>query len=124
LFSKDENGAYYEFYNEDYTPNFTKIDKAKLNKLITSGEHQVDSHIQNAIDIYNLTNGVKFKDINSIPKYLNDNTYEHYAFCVAIINFNKDCWIVSRQVQKDILSGAISIPTADEFGAMLPIFTM
>ena len=58
LFSKDENGDYYEFYNEDYTPNFTRITQ----KAETKAKQELKTKAKESITkiIVTTSNGTKF----------------------------------------------------------------
>jgi hypothetical protein len=88
----------------------------KIRKFTTT----IDDYIQSKIDDYNRVNGVMFANINSIMKYTIDNTYTHFAFCMAIVQWNIDVWETARAIQADVLAGNRDEPTTEELLSELP----
>ncbi|MCF6330309.1 MAG: hypothetical protein L3I99_02020 [Sulfurimonas sp.] len=84
-------------------------------------ESAIDWLIQKEINIYNLENGTKFKDINSMQKYTRNTSYSHYDFAISVLDWNENVWEVSRQLQIDIVSGQQEKPAnVKSFIAFLP----
>ena len=112
--------------NARYYTSIGVVDEAKelevaTLKQIADGEALVESHVQEQIDIYNEANGVRFNSVDSCSKYVGQTAYEHQPFCVAILAFNCATWEAARLAQID---GRVTADTtAEEFIAMLPVFT-
>jgi len=118
--NSDDN--FYEFYNQDGTPDLQRVQEKQLQELIASGEFLVKKYIQGVVDAYNLAHNVKFESVDSCSKYVGIDTYSHQQFCIDLLAFNAQVWEVSRAVQLDILAGNIEAPTDEEFVAMLPAY--
>lgn len=104
---------------QDYQELISPEDRA--NKEIAIIEDAIDVLIQDEIDKYNKANGVKFKDINAIAKYVLVPTYNHFAFCDSVLKWNVAVWEEARRLQGEIFAGNIPKPTTvEEFIAMLP----
>jgi hypothetical protein len=101
----------------------TKKQTQEIEQKINTFTTTIDSYIQSKIDDYNNANGVMFADINSIMKYTIDNTYTHFAFCMAIVQWNIDVWETARAIQQDVLAGNRAEPTTEELLAELPELT-
>jgi len=123
---KDEDGngtgEYYEFYNQDGTPDVDKCSAKALEDLVTTGERLVKQYIQDVIDAYNKAYGVKFESVYNCTMYKDITDYEHQQFCIDALAFNALVWAETRTIQKDILAGNIEVPTDEEFIAMLPAY--
>ena len=123
LIQLDEDGNFYEFYNQDGTPDLQRVQEKQLQELIASGEFLVKKYIQGVVDVYNLAHNVKFESVGSCSKYVGIDTYSHQQFCIDILAFNAQVWEVSRAVQLDIVNGVIPQPTEQEFLDMLPKYS-
>ena len=123
---KDEDGnrtgEYYDFYNQDLTPDTEKIQALAVLKMIADGEKLVEGHVQLEVLKYNEANGVRFTNVDSCAKYISIESYPHVDFCKAIVEFNALCWTAARDAQAD---GSVDLDTTeDEFKAMLPVYTV
>lgn len=91
-------------------------------QILARGERIVEEHIQEPIDTYNLTHGLKFKDAHACSNYKENIHYPHHVFCGDIWMFNVGVWMIARNIQSDVSNGTIAQPTDEEFKAMLPIY--
>jgi len=126
LLPVDDSGSLYKYYLKDsegnYLPDFDRINKEILEVTIRDGERIVKEHVQKVIDDYNEANGIRLESIVNCTLYKDDSSYPHQQFCIDVLAFNAECWVKARKTQEDILSGSISLPTEEEFIAMLPVF--
>lgn len=72
------------------------LEAKALEEKIRTATQAVDALIQAEIDLYNTTNGVAFKDIDALAKYVTVTTYPHNAFCVSMINWVAELWEAAR----------------------------
>jgi hypothetical protein len=82
----------------------------------------VSAYIQAEVDNYNETNEVAFDNVHNCKSYADDETYEHYAFCSSVWEWNKDVWTTARGILADVKAGTREIHTVDELIAELPVF--
>ena len=94
-------------------PEFTQ--QELITKAISHFEGVTDAFIQNKIDAHNTLNGVKFKDIDSFPKYAMNTASAHHAIANKFIAYADNIW---KAVRTYFLS-ATAIPTEAEFQAIL-----
>ena len=95
---------------------YTIINKAPeqiLMDMVTQAEQAVQSHI-NAKCIE-----LGYDNENSIAKYLVEGN-PFYTQCKAISLWIGAVWVKAHEVQADVLSGTIPMPTVEELIAMLP----
>jgi len=122
----DEEGNLFPYYlrtGDVFTRDLGTEQTEEFKKSVLEAEQLVEVHIQAPIDTYNATHGVKFGSVHNCANYINTPTYEHYQFCVDVWAFNVLVWETSRQIQKDIISGAIEQPeTPEAFIALLPVW--
>lgn len=90
------------------------------NRLVMLYTTLVDELIANEIAAYNTANSTVFSGIQSMVLYKDFPTYTHYAFVTSMIAWNVQVWETARQIQADVQSGTIPLPTDAEFLAMLP----
>ena len=101
---QDESGNYIKKYIAvDITLTELK------NILVPKFTRDIDEHIQSKIDDYNSENGVIFKDIDSISKYLIDPNYTHYDFCKKITLWAISVWENARELQEKMLTKEMDI---------------
>jgi len=120
---KDEDGngtgTYYDFYNEDLTPDLEKIQALAVLKMIADGEKLVAKYVQSFIDEYNEANAVNFTNVDSCNKYVAQTNYSHQQFCIDIVAFNCNVWETARSLYVD---GTITSETTEEdFISLLPV---
>jgi hypothetical protein len=77
----------------------------KMKKDIIKAEDAITNYIQDAINDYNTTHGVAFKDIDALQKYTVMPEYTHYKFCIDMLAWNVQVWEAARQIQIEIFSG-------------------
>lgn len=87
-------------------------------------EEAISSLIQSKVDEYNLANSLAFKDIYSCGLYRDMTGYTHQAFCIAVWDWQTSVWEYARQALSEIISGARTEPTVEEFIAELPPLVM
>jgi hypothetical protein len=110
-----EREAIIDWLAEGNTPEPEFTDAELLANLIAHLEMTTDTYIQSKIDAYNLTNGVKFKDIDSFSKYAINTASEHNLIANKFIAYADNIWKDVRAYQKT----ATTIPTDAEFQAVL-----
>jgi hypothetical protein len=86
-----------------------------LEQSIAIQESTTDTYIQNKIDVYNLANGVKFKNIDSFAKYAINTSSEYNADAIKFIAYAANIWKRVREYQKN----STTILTDAEFQAVL-----
>jgi len=119
LIQLDEEGNFYEFYNEDLTPDLEKIQALAVLKMIADGEKLVAKYVQAFIDEYNKANSVNFTNVDSCNKYVAQTNYSHQQFCIDIVAFNCNVWETARSLYVD---GTITSETTEEdFISLLPV---
>jgi hypothetical protein len=110
-----EREAIMSWIAEGNTPEPEFTDAEILSKSITRLESTTDAYIQSKIDVYNLANGVKFKNIDSFSKYAVNTASQHNAIANQFIAYADNIWKTVRAYQ----SVAITIPTDEEFKVIL-----
>lgn len=96
---------------EQETEYLASLEAKALQDKINKATQAVDALIQAEIDVYNQTNGVAFKDIDALAKYVTVTTYAHNAFCVSMVNWVAQLWEAAR---------TSTAATEEEFLASLP----
>jgi hypothetical protein len=86
-----------------------------LEQSIAHLESTTDTYIQSKIDAYNLSNGVKFKNIDAFTKYAINTASEHNAIANKFIEYADNIWKAVRAYQKT----ATTVPTDIEFKIVL-----
>jgi len=120
IFTK-EDGSYYEYYNDDLTPDLVRIQAEDMVKLVAHGEELVKKLVQTEIDKYNNANGVRFESITNCVLYKDDVSHPHQQFCVDIVAYNSLVWKEARELQPTVMA-MNPLPTDDEFIAMFTKF--
>ena len=88
-----------------------EINSQRLQQL----ESMIDPHIMKPITVYNELNGLRFASPQNCKDWMDDDTYEHQAFCVSAWNYHKNVYLTVRAYQ----TSATVIPTDEEFQAVL-----
>mgnify|MGYP007066265781 CR=1 FL=1 len=78
-------------------------------------ESMIDPHIMKPITAYNELNGLRFASPQNCKDWMDDDTYEHQAFCISAWNYHKNVYLTIRAYQVS----ATVIPTDEEFQAVL-----
>jgi acetolactate synthase small subunit len=120
------SGSTYEVQSDKVVKTYTVVEIPQeeiIKKKVNTFTSTIDNYIQSKINDYNNDNGVMFANINSIMKYTIDNTYTHFAFCMAIVQWNIDVWETARAIQADVLAGNRDEPTTEELLSELPELT-
>lgn len=104
------------------------VDTVKEQELEVSSaksylEAAIDSKIQDEINIYNEANKTLYKSIDAIPKYLINPDYTHYAFCLAVSDWNIAVWEKARAILDDVNNGLRAIPSEEQLLLELPVLT-
>jgi hypothetical protein len=86
-----------------------------LAQSIVHLENIVYTYIQNKIDVYNLVNGVKFKDIDAFTKYAINPSSQHNVIANQFLVYADNVWKSFREYQKTLTT----VPTDAEVKAIL-----
>jgi hypothetical protein len=113
----------WEFMADGQWKDITSLDEL-MAKLIDEATRLTTLFIQEPVDAFNSMNGTAFHDVHSCANYMNNPAYTHITFCTNVWNWSVEVWEVARDIQGQVLSGAIEAPSPEEFLGMLPIFTL
>lgn len=108
------SGSTYEVQTDKVVKIYTvvEITPEELQvKAIQEATTYVDGLIAKEISDYNEANGTKFVDVNSLAKFVLVTTYEHYDFCLSMINWVAILWETARNS---------TATTKEDFVAELP----
>lgn len=84
-------------------------------------QNDISNAIQSMID--NKAKEFRYDDINSTAKYLRPSS-QFYNEVVALNDWCDACWIKAEEIEKDVVAGARTMPTAEEVLAEMPIYTI
>ena len=104
-------------YNIENIPVTELIVKARYEM-----EKAINTLISSEIKKYNKKNGLLFKDIDALNKYLVNPNYTHYTFINSCLLWNVDVWEKARAIEKDVILGNREIPTVKQLLTELPKF--
>lgn len=104
-----------QWLSEGNTPEPEFTDAELLANAILRFESVVDAFIQSKIDVYNASNGVKFRDIDAFTKYAMNTASTHNVIANKFIVYADKIWKIVRDYQ----AVATAIPTDVEFQAVL-----
>lgn len=94
-------------------PEFTSEELRQ--QLIDKFTDITDNFIQNRIDLYNVENGTKFKDVHNAESYSRVVGYPHQEWCGRVFNWSVEVWETVRNYQ-----GTVTTPPTDqEFQSLL-----